>query len=94
MLCLLTIFPGWVGVERDDPALGEPAQRQVNRFRLLSWGLSLEESSGHTYCVRATGRERPALLLERSRRSVVRGKTPSNYKTVEQGSKIHLFSGM
>src|SRR5207249_6251033 len=43
-----------------------------------------EESSGHPIAsVRPEAR--PALLLERSRRSVVRGKTPSNYKTVEQG---------
>src|SRR5205823_3713247 len=40
---------------------------------------------------RCDRKARPALLLERSGRSVVRGKTPSNYKTVEQGSKIHVF---
>src|SRR5213594_4537256 len=29
-LRLLTIAPGGAGVDRDEPALGEPAQRQVN----------------------------------------------------------------
>src|SRR5204862_3444112 len=38
MLWLLTIFRGWVGVERDDPALGEPAQRQVNMADHLASG--------------------------------------------------------
>src|SRR5439155_1075458 len=38
MLCMLTIFPAWVGVERDDPALGEPAQRQVNMADHLASG--------------------------------------------------------
>src|SRR5437867_4333403 len=37
-LRLLTIAPAWAGVDRDEPAFGEPAQRQVNMADRLASG--------------------------------------------------------
>ena len=38
MLWFFTVFPCWVGVDRDDPALGEQGQRHVNMADHLASG--------------------------------------------------------